>query len=291
MEIAFIFYFLLKGLEISSPIAFASLGAVFSEKSGIVNIALEGFIEITAFFVVWGSIAFQNPWMGLIFALTAGVSIAVVHAVLTINFKINQIVSGVAINIFAVGVTRFLSQRIFGQETQSHTNAYLFPKIGEINIMAFALIPIAFIGWFVMYKTVFGLRLRSVGENPEAADTLGINVYFYRYAGVLISGLMAGFAAATLFPSQWISGMTAGRGYIALAAMIFGRWHPVGAVFAAFLFGFAETFKILFGSNIPIPNQFVQMFPYVLALIVLAGLAGKAKPPAADGIPYDKGEG
>jgi simple sugar transport system permease protein len=141
-----------------------------------------------------------------------------------------------------------------------------------------------------MYRTVFGLRLRTVGENPEAADTLGIDVSALRYAGVLISGALCGLSAAVLYPTQWVSGMTGGRGFIALAAMIFGRWHPVGAVLAALLFGYADTFRIMWGSQIAIPSQFVQMFPYVLALVVLAGMAGKARAPAADGIPYRKGE-
>ena len=281
--------FLIKGLEISAPIAFAAIGGVFSEKSGVINIALEGIMLTCAFIIVWGAITFQSFAMGLLLAVLAGIIMALIHAVVTINYRVNQIVSGVAINILALGVTRFLSQSFFGQETQTSVNAFLFPTIWGINGFAILLIPTAALAWFVLYRTVFGLRLRTVGENPEAADTLGISVFGMRYAGVLISGGMCAFAAATLYPTQWISGMTGGRGYIALAAMIFGRWHPVGAVLAAMLFGYADTFRIMFETKIPIPSQFVQMFPYVLAVIVLAGLAGKAKPPAADGIPYEKG--
>ncbi|MEW5814681.1 MAG: ABC transporter permease [Spirochaetota bacterium] len=283
--------FLFKGLEMSAPIAFAALGGVFSEKSGVVNIALEGIMIVTSFTIVWGAIAFKSMAMGLLIAVIAGILIALVHAIVTVSYRVDQIVSGVAINILAFGIARFLSQRVFAKETQSDINAYLFPKFLGINFFAFLLIPVAVIAWFVLFKTVFGLRLRSVGENPEAADTLGINVYALRYAGVLISGGLCGFAAATLYPSQWISGMTGGRGFIALAAMIFGRWHPIGAVLAALLFGYADTFRIMFESKIPIPSQFVQMFPYVLAVIVLAGMVGKAKAPAADGKPYEKGEG
>ena len=281
--------FTVKGLEISAPIAFAALGGVFSERSGVINIALEGMMLTSAFVIVWGAITFQSFIMGFLLAVLAGMLMALVHAVVTINYRVDQIVSGVAINILALGVTRFLSQSFFGQETQSSVNAFLFAKLLGINGFAFLLIPTAVFAWFVLYKTVFGLRLRTVGENPEAADSLGISVYGMRYAGVLISGAMCGFAAATLYPTQWISGMTGGRGFIALAAMIFGRWHPVGAVLAALLFGYADTFRIMFETKIPIPGQFVQMFPYVLAVVVLAGLAGKAKPPAADGIPYIKG--
>ncbi|MCG8572190.1 MAG: ABC transporter permease [Spirochaetes bacterium] len=281
-------FFLLKGLEISAPIAFAALGGVFSERSGVVNIALEGFMIVTAFVIVWFSIAFQSIWIGLFFAIIAGMLMALIHGIASIRFKVDQIVSGVAINIFAFGLARFLSQNVFNQETQSEMNPYLFPTIFGINSFALMLIPITAIAWFILYKTVYGLRLRSVGENPEAADTLGINVYFMRYSGVLISGVMCGLAAATLYPSQWVSGMTANRGFIALAAMIFGRWHPVGAVLAALLFGYSDTFRIMFEAKVPIPSQFIQMFPYILAVVVISGLVGKAKGPAADGIPYEK---
>ena len=290
MNTSIIVNFLFKGLEMSWPIAFAALGGVFSEKSGVINIALEGFMIVTAFSVVWGAVAFQTIWMGMVFALVAGVLMSLIHAVATITFRVNQIVSGVAINILAVGVGRFLSERVFGQETQSAINPFLFPTVMGINSFAFALIPIAIISWFVLYKTVFGLRLRTVGESPEAADTLGINVYVMRYAGVMLSGLMVGFAGATLYPTKWVNGMTGGRGFIALACMIFGRWHPIGAVLAALLFGYADTFRIMFETMIPIPSQFVMMTPYVLAVVVLAGMVGRARPPAADGIPYEPGE-
>lgn len=290
MNASIIVNFLFKGLEMSCPIAFAALGGVFSEKSGVINIALEGFMIVTAFSVVWGAVAFQTIWMGMVFALVAGVLMSLIHAVATITFRVNQIVSGVAINILAVGVGRFLSERVFGQETQSAINPFLFPTVMGINSFAFALIPIAIISWFVLYKTVFGLRLRTVGESPEAADTLGINVYMMRYAGVMLSGLMVGFAGATLYPTKWVNGMTGGRGFIALACMIFGRWHPIGAVLAALLFGYADTFRIMFETMIPIPSQFVMMTPYVLAVVVLAGMVGRARPPAADGIPYEPGE-
>jgi ABC-type uncharacterized transport system permease subunit len=290
MDLSIVVNFLFKGLEISGPIAFAALGAVFCERSGVVNIALEGFMAVTAFTIVWGSIAFQSIWMGLLVAIITGVIMSLIHAVATITYKVNQIVSGVAINIMAIGIGRFLSQNIFNQETQSQLNPYLFPTIFHINSFAFALIPITAICWFVLYKTRFGLRLRAVGENPEAADTLGINVHLMRYAGVILSGVMCGLAAAVLYPAKWINGMTGGRGFIALAAMIFGRWHPVGAVLAALLFGYADTFRIMFETKIPIPSQFVQMLPYVLAILVLVGMMGKAKPPAADGIPYEPGE-
>jgi general nucleoside transport system permease protein len=284
-----LFVFLLRGLQLSAPIAFASMGGVFSERSGVVNIALEGIMLTATFAVVWGSLLFGSFWGGLLFALLAGILMATIHAVVTVTYKVNQIVSGVAINILALGFTRFLSQAIYGQETQSPFNPFVPMNILGINSMALVLIPVVALVWFVLFKTKFGLRLRSVGENPEAADTLGISVTAMRYAGVILSGVMCGLAATTLYPAQWITNMTGGRGYIALAAMIFGRWHPVGAVAASLLFGYAETFRIMFESQIPIPSQFVQMLPYVLAVVVLAGVVGRAAGPAAAGIPYKKG--
>ncbi|MGO8692539.1 MAG: ABC transporter permease [Rectinemataceae bacterium] len=290
MDLGTLLDYIFKGLDTSAPIAFAALGGVFSEKSGVVNIALEGGMLFSAFSIVWGSIAFHSLWWGLLFAVIIGMAFAAIHAVVTVTYKVNQIVSGVALNILAEGVARFLSQNIFGQETQSAMNPYSFPTYRGMSVFALALIPITALAWFVLNKTVFGLRLRSVGENPEAADTLGINVTLMRYSGVLISGAMCGLSAAVLYPSRWVSGMTGGRGFIALAAMIFGRWNPIGAVLASLLFGYADTARIMFESKIRIPSQFVQMFPYILAVVVLGGLVGKARAPAADGVPYEKGE-
>jgi general nucleoside transport system permease protein len=282
--------FLLRGIQVSAPIAFAALGGVFSERGGVVNIALEGIMIVTTFMIVWGSTTFESFFVGVVVAILAGMAVALIHAVVTVTYKVDQIVSGVAINILAMGISRFLSQRIYGQETQSIFNSYLYPRLFGVNLVALLIIPAAVLGWFVLYRTVFGLRLRSVGENPEAADTLGIPVHRMRYVGVLISGALCGLSAATLYPAQWVSGMTGGRGFIALAAMIFGRWHPVGAILASLLFGFADTFRIMFEMRIPIPGQFVQMFPYVLAVVVLAGIVGRARGPAASGKPYETGE-
>lgn len=291
MDLSIVGFFLLKGLEMSSPIALASLGGVFSERGGIVNIALEGIMGVTALMLVWGSITFQSPWIGLLIAVLSGMLLGLLHAVVTVTFKVDHIVSGVAINIFSIGLSRFLCQAFFNAETQSKVNPFTFPQLAGINSLAFALVPIALLAWFVLYRTVFGLRLRSVGEHPEAADTLGVNVYLMRYAGVIISGAFCGLATGLLFPDKWITGMVAGRGYIALAAMIFGRWDPIGALLASLLFGYADTFRIVFEAKIPIPSQFIHMFPYVLALVVLAGLAGRTRAPAADGRNFEKGEG
>ena len=291
MDLSFIGYFLLKGLQISSPIAWAALGGVYSERAGVVNIALEGIMTVTSLMLVWGSITFQSIWMGLLAAVLAGMVMALIHAVATVTFKVDHVVSGVAINVFAIGLTRFVCQAFFGQETQSGINARSFPLLGGINSLAFGLIPAVALSWFLLQRTRFGLRLRSVGEHPEAADTLGVNVVMMRYLGVVISGALCGIGTATLYPDKWISGMVAGRGYMALAAVIFGRWNPLGAVLASMLFGYADTIRIVFESRIPIPSSIVQMFPYILALVVLAGLAGRARMPAADGRNFEKGEG
>jgi simple sugar transport system permease protein len=281
--------FLVLGLHISAPIAFASLGGIFSERSGVINIGLEGIMIVSTFFMAWGGLTFNSPIAGLIAAIIAGGLMATVHAIATITFRVDQIVSGVAINILALGVSRFLSQQIYGQETQTPVNSAVFPSFLGANTISFLLIPIAIVVWYVLFHTSFGLRLRAVGENPESADTLGINVFFMRYAGVILSGVMVGFSAATLYPNQWFSGMTGGRGFIALAAMIFGRWHPIGALGAGLLFGYADTFRIMFETQVPVPAQFVQMLPYVLAVVVLAGFIGRARGPGAVGKPYEKG--
>jgi simple sugar transport system permease protein len=290
MDLSFLVFFLGRGLEISAPIGYAALGGVYSERGGVVNIALEGIMQVTALTLVWGAITFQSAWAGLVVAIITGVLMGLIHAVVTVTFKVDHVVSGVAINVFAIGLSRFLCQNFFGAETQSKINPYLFPKLFGVNCLAFILIAVMVLGWFVLFKTRFGLRLRSCGENPEAADTLGVNVTLMRYAGVLISGALCGIGSATLFADKWTQGMVAGRGFIALAAVIFGRWNPVGAVLASLLFGFADTFRIVFESKIPIPPQFVQMFPYILAVVVLAGIVGRSRAPAWDGRNYEKGE-
>ena len=229
MDFSFVVYFLAKGLEISSPIAFAALGGVFSERGGVVNIALEGIMGVTALTLVWGAITFQSVWVGLLVAILTGILMSLIHAVVTVTFKVDHVVSGVAINVFSIGLSRFLCQSFFGAETQSEDQSRTCSRSSSASTPCLLADPRRGAGgWFVLYKTVFGLRLRSVGENPEAADTLGVNVTAMRYAGVLISGALCGIASATLFADKWITNMVAGRGFIALAAVIFGRWDPIG---------------------------------------------------------------
>jgi simple sugar transport system permease protein len=283
--------FLFQTLRITIPYLLPSLGATFSEKGGVVNIALEGILLTSAFFTTVGTYITHDPLIGIIFGLTSGLLIALIHALSVVTFKANQIVSGIALNLFSLGLTKFFCKIIFNSSSNSERitglESFQIPFIGNPFIALCILLLI--LSQVVIYKARFGLRLRAVGENPAAADSLGINVDRIRYTGVLISGLFAAFGGAWLAFDQhsFTDGMSAGRGYIALAAMIIGKWDPLKAAGACLLFGFAESFSLQF-QNSGIPTQFIQMLPYVLTIIVLAGFIGKSTPPAADGIPYEK---
>ena len=291
--------FFMQTLRITIPYLLPSLGAVYSEKGGVINIALEGILLIGAFFTTVGTYYFQSVLIGILFAVLAGLAVALLHAIATVTFKADQIVSGIAINLFAIGLTKFFckiffnsssnSERIIGLETLNIPLLSSIPVIGNPFILLCIILLI--ISYIAIYKTRFGLRLRAVGENPAAADSLGINVNIIRYAGVLISGVLAALGGSWLAFDQhsFTDGMSAGRGYIALAAMIIGKWNPWAAAGACLIFGFAESLSIQF-QNFAIPTQFIQMLPYVLTIIVLAGFIGKSTPPAADGIPYEKDE-
>jgi ABC-type uncharacterized transport system permease subunit len=291
--------FFMQTLRITIPYLLPSLGAVYSEKGGVINIALEGILLIGAFFTAVGAYFFQSALIGILFGILAGLAVALLHAVATVTFKADQIVSGIAINLFAIGITKFFckiffnsssnSERIIGLETINIPVLSSIPVIGNPFILLCIILLI--ISYIVIYKTRFGLRIRAVGENPSAADSLGVSVSKIRYAGVLISGVLASLGGAWLALDQhsFTDGMSAGRGYIALAAMIIGKWNPWGAAGACLIFGFAESLSIQF-QNLTIPTQFIQMLPYILTIIVLAGFIGKSTPPAADGVPYEKDE-
>lgn len=290
------FAFFLQTLRITIPYLLPSLGATFSEKGGVVNIALEGMLLIGAFCTTVGTFYTNSIIIGILCGIISGIIVAMIHSVTVITFKANQIVSGIAINLLALGVTKFFCQAIFN----SSSNSARINGIDNINIPVLSSIPILnnpfillcivilILSYITIYKTKFGLRLRAAGENPAAADSLGISVDRIRYAGVLISGALAGLGGSWLAFDQhsFTDGMTAGRGYIALAAMIIGKWNPLGAALACLFFGLAESLSIKFQDS-GIPTQFIQMLPYVLTIIVLAGFIGKAAPPAADGIPYE----
>ena len=281
--------FLFQTFRITIPYLLPSLGAVYSEKGGVVNIALEGILLCGAFATTVGTFYTNSILIGMFFGIAAGIFIALIHAYVTITFKANQIVSGIAINILAFGLTKFFCKIIFN----SSSNSARIQGLETLNLpfnpyLILAVILIA-VSYYSIYKTRFGLRLTAVGENPDAADSLGINVNRTRYFGVLISGTFAGLGGSWLAFDQhsFTDGMSAGRGYIALAAMIIGKWNPLGAAAACLLFGFAESFTLQF-QNSGLPTQFIQMLPYLLTIIVLSGFIGRANPPAADGIPFEK---
>ncbi len=281
--------FVLQTLRITIPYLLPSLGAVYSEKSGVVNIALEGILLSGAFAAATGTYYTGNVIIGLLCGVLAGVFVSLIHSIVTITFKANQIVSGIALNIFAFGITKFFCKIIYGSSSNSSRINGLETLGLPFNPFLLLSVIILVITVFAINRTRFGLRLRAVGENPEAADSLGISVSRIRYAGVLISGALAGLGGAWLAFDQhsFTDGMSAGRGYIALAAMIIGKWNPLGAAAACLFFGLAESFTLQFQSS-GIPTQFIQMLPYLLTIIVLAGFIGKASPPAADGVPFGK---
>lgn len=281
--------FLFQTFRITIPYLLPSLGAAFSEKGGVINIALEGILLCGAFAATVGVYYTHSIFIGVIFGILAGLLIALIHAYITVTLKANQIVCGIALNILAFGVTKFFCKIIFHSSSNSARIIGLETLNLPFNPYIVLCVIIIALSYITMYKTKFGLRLRAAGENPEAADSLGINVNKMRYIGVLISGALAGLGGSWLAFDQhsYTDGMSAGRGYIALAAMIIGKWNPLGAAAACLLFGLAESFTLQFqGSGIP--TQFIQMLPYLLTIIVLAGFIGRANSPAANGIPFIK---
>lgn len=288
----------------ATPLVFAALGGLFSERSGVVNIGLEGMMLISAFAGVVGAFLSGNAWVGLLFAVGAGLMFGLVHAVMCVTFEADQIISGTAINLLALGGTGFLMVIIFNQGGTSPDvekfSPVAIPLLSQIPVIGravfeqsalvylmYLLVPVAY---FVLFRTPFGLRLRATGEVPEAVDTAGVSVARMRYFGVAISGMLAALGGVYLsmgILSSFSENMTGGRGFIALAALIFGRWHPIGAAGAALLFGLAQALTIRVPPE-AVPNEFIQMIPYVLTIVVLAGFGGRAIAPAAIGKPYRK---
>ncbi len=288
------------------PITLGALSGILCERAGVVNIAIEGMMLSGAMVSALVASLTQSPWIGLLFGVLTGALLALVHGVFSIKYKTNQIISGTVINIFATGITSYISAK-FLQVYQPLNIPPTFgaisiplladiPIIGEIffvnNLFVFAMFIFLIILQIALFQTRWGLRVRSVGEHPKAADTLGINVFKTRYMAVILGGMMAGFAGAyfTLGSAgRFDEMMTAGRGFIGLAAMIFGNWIPTGAFGAGLLFGFADSLASRMAIlGIAIPSQFLLMLPYIATMIVLAGVIGKGQVPAADGIPYEK---
>jgi ABC-type uncharacterized transport system permease subunit len=276
-------------VRLATPLVLAALGGLLSERSGVINIALEGLMVAGAFTSATVTHYVGNPWIGLLAGITAGLFIALIHGIACIHLDADQVVTGTAINILMLGVPTLLSGALF--ETTGST-----PQIPRTNlipiapiVLAFGLVPVL---WYVLYRTPFGLRLRAAGENPEAADTAGVSVIRIRYAGVLLSGALAAIGGAYLSIGQsslFTRNMTAGRGFIALAALIFGKWRPVQTMLACLLFGFAEAVSIQMQGVIPhVRVEYIQIIPYILTMVVLAGFIGASRAPRALGQPYSK---
>lgn len=299
----------------SVPIALAALSGVLCERAAVINIAIEGMMLTGAFVAaLMGSIAW-NVWgwahlsallFGLVCAILSGALMGLLLAVLAVRFKVDHIIAGTAINILATGVTSFLSARILSQFEQLN-NAGTFdrlaipglasiPVIGPVffeqNPLVYLMFILLIVTHVMLFFTRWGLRTRAVGEHPRAADTLGVNVYLVRYVNVIMGGIVAGLAGAFLIlgsVGRFDEVMTAGKGFIGLAAMIFGNWMPFGAFGAALIFGFADALQTKLSIlRVPIPSQFLLMAPYIVTIVVLAGVVGEASPPAADGQAYEK---
>jgi general nucleoside transport system permease protein len=301
-----------ESLRLSTPIMIGAMAGIWAERSGVTNIAIEGmmlsgaclgFVGYTLF-AASGMATGQAQVLGVIAAVLAGGVMAALHAWLSISFKTNQIVSGTVVNILAIGLTSYLRREVLVSSEAARGTLSIVPlgALAQIPIAGdvlfsgkpifYGMILLVIATHIIMYYTRWGLRTRAVGENPHAADTLGINVIRNRWINVIISGMIAGLAGAwfTLETTgAFDDNMTAGKGFIALAAMIFGNWTPFGAAAGGLLFGFSEALGQRFQFlGVPIPPQFLQMVPYLVTIVVLAGLIGKATPPKADGVPYEK---
>ncbi|WP_282926230.1 ABC transporter permease [Helcococcus kunzii] len=274
----------------STALIFGGLGGMISERSGVVNIGIEGMMSIGAFTGAAVGYATSNPWIGFLAGGLAGALFGLLHAMASVTFRANQTVSGVAINMLGAGSALFLSKIIFGKADTPILEKKL-PVIFKIPSTAIIALLLMIFLWVFIYKTKWGLRLRAVGEHPAAADTLGINVYRTRYLAVITSGFLSGLGGASVtmsLVSNYSPTAIAGQGFIALAAVIFGKWTPHGTFGAAILFGFAQALTVILGGKSVIPSEFISMIPYVLTLVVLVFL-GKSEAPKADGVPYVKG--
>jgi general nucleoside transport system permease protein len=293
-------------LRFATPLVFAAIGGIFNERAGVINIGLEGMILAGAFFGIWAT-AWSGSWVvGILMAMVFGGVLATIHAYFSIHLRADQIVVGTAINFLALGITGYLFRYIYGTRgTPSDIDRipdvvlpefirdipYFGDVFGQLSLMIWLMFALLVLAWIVLYKTPVGLRLRSVGEHPKAADTVGINVYAIRYAAVIVSGMLAGLGGAYLsfgFGGAFNENMSDGRGFIALAAVIFGKWNPFGAFGACLLFGFASAISIPLQREADISANLLSTLPYVLTLIALVGVIGRSVGPAAVGRPYAK---
>ncbi len=293
-------------LQRSVPITFGAMSGILCERAGVVNIAIEGMLLSAAFTSAVVASATANPWIGIVAGIVTGGLLAALLAVLAIRYLVDQIIAGVVINILVVGITSFLNTRVLAKMPELNNPERFgpfpipflsdLPVVGGIlfrqNLFIYACIGSIVVLHFMLFSTRWGLRVRAVGEHPKAADTVGINVFYIRYRNVILGGMLAGLGGAyfTLGSTgSFQDEMTAGRGFIGLAAMIFGGWAPFGAFLAGIVFGFAEAVQARLSIlNIGLPSQFLQMVPYLVTVIVVAGLVGRVRAPAADGRPYKK---
>jgi general nucleoside transport system permease protein len=295
-------------LRFATPLAFAAMGGIFSERSGVVNIGLEGMMLMGAFFGVWGAV-WSGSWVvGLLMAMLFGGLLALIHAFFSIHLRADQIVSGFAVNFLALGLTGFLYSSIYPGGIEADVSRvpsvqldflYDIPLVGDLlggvfgslNLLVWIMFAVVILTYVILFKTPIGLRIRSVGEHPRAADTVGISVYAVRYGSVVTSGVLAALGGAFLsigFVGTFTENMTSGRGYIALAAVIFGKWLPGWAFAATLLFGFGFALAIPLQREAGISENLISTLPYVLTLVALVGLIGRSIPPAAVGRPYIK---
>jgi simple sugar transport system permease protein len=289
----------------ATPLAYAAVGGMINERSGVVNIGLEGMMLAGAFFACLGADKFGSWEMGLVVAAAAGAAFALVHAFFAIHLRADQIVGGTAINFLALGVTGYFFIQVYGENGTPgnlpripnanipglHPHSFLGDSIGDLNYMIWASFVLLIVAQIVLFRTPVGLRLRAVGEHPRAAETVGISVYLTRYLAVITSGILAALGGAYLsigFVGSFGENMTAGRGFIALAAVIFGNWRPFGAYAAAILFGASTALSFRLAVYSDAASVLFQALPYVLTLIAVAGVIGRSIPPAAVGRPYAK---
>jgi general nucleoside transport system permease protein len=298
---------LLEGTLFKSvPLALGAIAGLLCERSGVINIGIEGMLLTAAFVGALTASAAETVWAGLVGGIAAGALLGALLAVLSIRYRVDQIIGGTVINILAVGLTSYLGIRVLGEHQDLNQPGsfdpfgiplledipFLGPLLFDNTIYVYLMFVLVFGVAWALYRTRWGLRVRAVGEHPGAADTVGINVLGIRYRSVILGGAVAGLAG-TWFTLDAVSGfneeMTAGRGFIALAALIFGRWHPAGAFVAALVFGFAEELQgRLALLDTPIPSELLLAAPYVVTIIVVAGLVGRSRPPAADGQVYER---
>ncbi len=308
---------LVSTLRMSTPLTFAALGGVFSERSGVTNVGLEGIMLMGAFFAMTGSYLTGDPWMGFGLAALVGGAFAAIHAVASIHWRGNQIVSGMALNVLASALTGFLLRRLFSHAGHSQQVTQLpdwhLPLVDQIPVLGqvigrntppiYLAILIVLLAQYILFHTPLGLRIRAAGEHPEAAESLGVNVYGLRYFCVIASGVLGGMGGATLsigLLNSFGENMTSGRGFIALAAMIFGKWKPFGALGACLLFGLLQAFEMQaqtlgslsaiypwLGIFKIIPREVFLGLPYLATILILAGFIGRSTPPAADGLAYE----